>query len=79
MPRETSSDLLHEDLRVVRHHVSVHHRSEGDVIARGLDVLVDQLPETLSPQAVDQLSHVPQSAADLPRQDLGVHQRSVVD
>ena len=77
--RESSSDLLHEDLRVVWHHVPVHHGSEGDVIACRLDVLVHQLPETLPPQAVHQLGHVPQSAANLPRQDLCVHQRPVVD
>lgn len=77
--REIRTDLLHEDLGVIRHHVPVHHGSEGDVVARRLDVLVHQLPETLPPQALHQLSHVPQSAANLPRQDLGVHHGSVVD
>lgn len=72
-------DLLHEDLRVIGHHVPVHHGSEGDVVAGRLDVLVHQLPETLLPQAVHQLSHVPQGAAHLLGQDLGVHHGSVVD
>lgn len=71
--------LLHEDLRIVGHHVSVYHRPEGYVVACGLDVLVDKLPEALPPQAVHQLSHVPQRAADLLGQDLGVHHRQVVD
>lgn len=71
--------LLHEDLRIVGHHVSVYHRPEGDVVACGLDVLVNKLPEALPPQAVHQLSHVPQRAANLLGQDLGVHHRQVVD
>lgn len=71
--------LLHEDLRIIGHHVSVDHRPEGNVVACGLDVLVDKLPEALPPQAVHQLSHVPQRAADLLGQDLGVHHRQVVD
>lgn len=71
--------LLHEDLGVVGHHVSVYHRPEGDVVACGLDVLVDKLPEALPPEAVHQLSHVPQRAANLLGQDLGVHHRPVVD
>lgn len=78
-PGEISSDLLHEDLRVVRHYIPVYYRSKGNVVTCRLDVLVHQFSETLSPQAVHQLSHVPMSTANLPRQDLGVHHWPVVD
>lgn len=47
------SHLLHKDLRIVRHHVSVHHGSKRNVVTSWLDVLVHKLPEILTPQAVD--------------------------
>lgn len=71
--------LLHEDLRIVRHHVSVHHGAKGDVVARWLNVLVHQLPEVLAPQAVDQVGRLRVGAAHLPGQDLGVLEGLVVD
>ena len=70
--------LLHEDLGVVGDHVAVHHGAEGDVVAGGLDVLVHQLPEALLPQALHQVGHLPQVAAHLAGQDLGVHDGPVV-
>ena len=71
--------LLHEDLRIVRHHVSVHHGAKGDVVTSWLDVLVHQLPEVLAPQAVHQVSRLCVGAAHLPGQDLGVLEGLVVD
>lgn len=57
--------LLHEDLGIVGHHVSVHHRAKGNVVAGRLDVLVHQLPEVLAPQAVDQIGGLGVGAAHL--------------
>lgn len=71
--------LLHEDLRVVRHHVSIHHRAKSDVVAGGLDVLVHQLPKILAPQAVDQVGGLGVGAAHLAGKDLGVLEGLVVD
>lgn len=71
--------LLHEDLRIIRHHVSVHHRAKGDVVTSWLDVLVHQLPEVLAPQAVNQVGRLCVGAAHLPGQDLGVLEGLVVD
>lgn len=76
---EQDSHLLHEDLRIVRHHVSIHHRAEGNVVTSWLDVLVHQLPEVLASQAVDQVSRLCVGAAHLAGQDLGVLERLVVD
>lgn len=73
------SHLLHEDLRIVWHHVSVHHRAKSDVVTSWLDVLVHQLPEVLAPQAVNQVGCLRVGAAHLPCQDLGVFERLVVD
>lgn len=71
--------LLHEDLGVVRHHVSVHHRPKGDVVASWLDVLVHQLPEILASEAVNQVGRLRVSTAHLPGQDLCVLEGLVVD
>lgn len=71
--------LLHEDLRIVRHHVSVHHRAKGNVVTSWLDVLIHQLPEVLAPQAVNQVGCLCVGAAHLPGQDLGVLEWLVVD
>lgn len=71
-------DLLHEDLRVIRNHVSVYHGPEGDVIACGLNVLIHQFSEALPPQTADHVGRLPGAAAHLLGQDLGVHERAVV-
>lgn len=75
---EFKADLLHEDLRVIRYHVPIYHRTKGDVVSGRLDVLVHQLPETLPTQTVHQLCIVPCGAANLLGQDLGINLRSVV-
>lgn len=33
-------NLLHENLWVIRHHVSIHHRAKGNMIACGLYILI---------------------------------------
>lgn len=71
--------LLHEDLGIVGHHISVHHRAKGNVVAGWLDVLVHQLPEILAPQAVDQISGLGVGAAHLASKNLGVLERLIVD
>lgn len=73
------SHLLHEDLGIVRHHVSIHHGAKGNVVTSRLDVLVHQLPEVLAPQAVDQVGRLCVGAAHLAGQDLGVLEGLVVD
>lgn len=73
------SHLLHEDLWVIRHHVSVHHGPKGNVVTSWLDVLVHQLPEVLAPQAVNQVSCLCVGAAHLSGQDLGVLEGLIVD
>lgn len=71
--------LLHQDLRIVRDHVSIHHGAEGDVVTGRLDVLVHQLPEVLASQTVHQVSRLGVGAAHLPGQDLCVLEGLVVD
>lgn len=73
------SHLLHEDLWIIRHHVSIHHGAKGNVVTSWLDVLVHQLPEVLAPQAVNQVSRLCVGAAHLPGQDLGVLEGLIVD
>lgn len=73
------SHLLHEDLGIVRHHISIHHGAKGNVVTSWLDVLVHQLPEVLAPQAVHQVSRLRVGAAHLPGQDLGVLEGLIVD
>lgn len=71
--------LLHENLGIVWHHVSIHHGAKGNVVAGWLDVLVHQLPEILAPQAVDQVSGLGVGAAHLAGKDLGVLEGLIVD
>lgn len=71
--------LLHEDLGIIRHHVSIHHRAKGNVVAGWLDVLVHQLPEVLASQAVNQVGRFCVGAAHLPGKDLGILEGLVVD
>lgn len=71
--------LLHEDLRIIRHHIAIHHGAKGNVVAGRLNVLVHQLPEVLTPQAVNQVCCLCVGAANLPGQDFSVLQGLVVD
>lgn len=71
--------LLHEDLRIIGHHIAIHYRAKGNVVAGWLDVLVHQFSEVLASQAVNQVGRLCVGAAHLPGQDLGVFEGLVVD
>ncbi len=73
------SHLLHEDLRIVRHHIAIYHGAKGNVISSWLDVLVHQLSEILASEAVNQVGCLCVGAAHLPGQDLGVLEGLVVN
>lgn len=71
--------LLHKDLRIIGHHVAIHHGAKGNVVAGWLDVLVHKLLEVLASQAVNQVGRLCVGAAHLSGQDLGVLEGLVVD
>lgn len=64
--------LLHEYLRVIRDNISINNRSEGNVVAGWLNVLIHQLLVVFSLQTHNKLHGVLQVTANLTGQHPGI-------
>lgn len=71
--------LLHQDLGVVRYHITINHRRESRVIFGGRDVLLHQFTVAPTLEASDQLAAVVDAAAHPLPQLLGIFAGLVVN
>lgn len=71
--------LLHQDLRVIWHNISVHNRSKRNMVAGWLDVLIHQLSEVFSAETVHQICGLAICASHFTCQNLCVLQGLVID